>query len=156
MLISLLFLVRRAMHLHYKLCLCLRLLLSLADNLRKKFVPRSGPTKRSTHQIWPLGTENLRYGSKQTYWQNGLMAKLYNKYSSWLCVMWGSGLGSYLPGKRLISDLAWRILSAMSCAVGSTSVWCSEIKYWANFCSCSRFICKSVSERIEQNDISYR
>ena len=59
----------------------------------------------------------------------------------------GDTIRLYKPGKRLISDLAWRILSAISCAVGSTSVWCSDIKYWANFCSCSLFICKSVSEK---------
>ncbi|TNN68162.1 hypothetical protein EYF80_021645 [Liparis tanakae] len=39
-----------------------------------------------------------------------------------------------------------RISSASFCAVGSTSVWCTVIRYWTNFCSWSRFIWKSVSE----------
>lgn len=45
----------------------------------------------------------------------------------------------------MISDFAHRISSAIFWAVGRTSVWCSAMRYWANFWSCSRLICKRVS-----------
>ena len=51
-----------------------------------------------------------------------------------------------LPGNWLIFDLDLRISSASFCAVGSTFVWCSVIRYWANFWSCSLSICNNVSE----------
>ena len=50
-----------------------------------------------------------------------------------------------LPGSLLISEWVLRISSASFCAVGRTSVWCSDIKYCANFCNCSRLICNKVS-----------
>ena len=52
-----------------------------------------------------------------------------------------------LPGSLLISEWVFRISSASFCAVGRTSVWCSDIKYCANFCSCSRLICNNVSAK---------
>ena len=52
-----------------------------------------------------------------------------------------------VPDNKLIWDFAQRISSAICCAVGSTSVWCSAIRYCANFCNWSRLICSRVSAK---------
>ena len=58
---------------------------------------------------------------------------------------------SNLPGNWLIFDLDCRISSANFCAVGNTFVWCSVIRYCANFWSCSLSICSKVSEMGNRN-----
>lgn len=52
----------------------------------------------------------------------------------------------YLPATWLILDFDWRISSASFWAVGKTLVWWAEMRYWANFWSCSRSIWRSVSD----------
>lgn len=70
-------------------------------------------------------------------------------YSS-KCQVWGASatgpeVGSGAPAIVLITERDCNISSANFWAVGSTSVWCSAIKYWSNFWSWSRSSCKSVS-----------
>lgn len=71
-------------------------------------------------------------------------------WSSSKCQVWGASatgpdVGSGAPAIVLITERDCKISSANFWAVGSTSVWCSAIRYWSNFWSWSRSSCKSVS-----------
>ena len=66
-----------------------------------------------------------------------------------LCICfktWHTKYSCFLPANWLISDFDCRISSASFCAVGRTFVWCSAMRYWANFWSCSLSIWSRVSE----------